>query len=426
MNDEVQVCLITDDYMKSNYVKTLEYEFFENIIYFLCAYPIISIVNHMINKNDNMLYLNCLSIIPIFLMTYLRVKIKIMKKFILGIILVMSISVMIIGLVLKQYIFVVVLIIFAFICIKKSTSKQRVEFNKFKLLAVEALLIPQILIAAGANLKEVQVFTSIISIVIMLISIGYICKARNVRLSMDDAKNESFNKKDNNIFIAGIIALITIIIFMLFMIGTFDTAYDLTKKIASSLTNMVNGTGAKPITDITTVNTHKNDSNGLKMLFKQAGEPSKLSQMILRITNVILEIIFIVIVIIVSYLGINRLLIYIKNLKNKDKVTFVFNSNNENEIKKKVEKIRYNINKILFFNDRERIRKLYKDKILKYKKNNIKVNNFFSTNEIQKEILNKVFDNIEDITKIYEKARYSNEEITKEDMETVKCKKKSS
>ena len=122
MNDEVQVCLITDDYMKCNYVKTLEYEWLENLIYFLCAYPIISIANHMINKNDNMLYLNGLSIIPIFLMTYLRVKIKTMKKFILGIILVMSISVMTIGLVLKQYIFLVVLIIFSINCIVFSVS----------------------------------------------------------------------------------------------------------------------------------------------------------------------------------------------------------------------------------------------------------------------------------------------------------------
>lgn len=426
MNDEVQVCIITDDYMKCNYIKTLEYEWLENLIYFLCTYPIIAILNHVINKNDNMLYLNFLTIIPIFLMTYLRVKIKTMKKFILGIILVMTMSAIIIGLVLKQYIFLAILILFAINCVKMSTSKQRVEFNKFKLLIVEALLIPQIIIAAGANLKEVQVLTSIISIAIMLISIGYICKARNVRLSMDDTENESFNKKDNNIFIAGTISLIVIIIFILFMLGTFDVAYDLTKKIASSLLNMGKGNFNNPSSELTNSISQNNNQSNIEMNLPNVGEPSKLAQIIVKIINIIFDIVFIMIVITVSYLFINRLLIYIKNLKNKDKVTFVFNTDNKNEIKKKVEKVRLKINKILFLNDKERIRKLYKEKILKYKKNNINVSNFSSTNEIQKEILNKVCHNIEDITTVYEKARYSNEEITKEDMQIIKNNKKSS
>ena len=36
MNDEIQVYKITDDYMKSNYRKTLSYELIENLMYFLC------------------------------------------------------------------------------------------------------------------------------------------------------------------------------------------------------------------------------------------------------------------------------------------------------------------------------------------------------------------------------------------------------
>jgi len=54
--------------------------------------------------------------------------------------------------------------------------------------------------------------------------------------------------------------------------------------------------------------------------------------------------------------------------------------------------------------------------------NNIKINKSFSTNEIQKEILSKALDNIEDVTKVYEKARYSNQEVTKDDVEILKHK----
>lgn len=420
MNDEVQVYSITDEYMKNNYVKTLPYELIENLIYFLCAYPILAMINQITNKNKNMLYLNMLIIIPIFLMTYLRLRIKKMRGFILGISLVMLISLITIGFLLKQYVFIPFLVLFAFDCIKKSTSKQRVNFNKFNLLIVEALLIPQIIIAACSDISAFQVLTTIISILIMIISIGYICKARNVRLSMDDAHNKSFNKKDNNLFIVGIILLISMIIFILYKIGVFDEAYNLTRKFANFLLNIGKGNTDNHSSDIQSFIPQNGDINISGLNNNTAEAPSKLYELISKVLNVIFNAIGIVISIIISYLLINRILIYIKKLRNNDKITFVFNSNNENEIKKKISKIRHNIGKSIFLNDKEKIRKLYRDKILKYKKNNIKVNNFFSTNEIKKEVLNKAFDNIEDITSVYEKARYSNEEITKHDIEILK------
>lgn len=419
MNDEVQVYSITDEYMKNNYVKTLAYELIENLIYFLCAYPIVAMINHILDKSEKMLYLNILTIVPILLMTYLRVKVKTMRKFILGIVLVISIF-LVIGFVLKQYIFMVFLILWAIDCIKRSTSKQRVGFNKINLLIVESLLIPQIIVAAGADLKEVQVLAAIISVVIMIISIGYICKARNVRLSMDDTENESFNKKDNNIFIFGILILIAMLIFILYNLGTFDVAYDLTRKFANFLLNIGKGDLNKPSNDIKGFIPESSNIDLSGLSSTSAETPSIFYQIIAKILDVILNIIFIVVIIVISYLLINRILIYIKMLRNNDKITFVFNSNNENEIKKKVNKIRHNISKLIFLNDKEKIRKLYKDKVIKYKKNNIKVNNFYSTNEIQKEILSKASDNIEDVTKVYEKARYSNEKITKNDVEILK------
>ena len=422
MNDQAQVYLITDEYIQSYHVKTLSYELIENLIYFLCAYPIVAIINNIFDKNENMLYLNLITIIPVFLMTYFRVKIKTMGKFILSIALVISISLIITGLILKQYIFLAILFIWAVDCIKKSISTQRVKFDKSNLIFLEALLIPQIIIAACLELKAVQIVTAIISIAIMLISIGYICKARNVRLAMDDAENKSFNSKDNNIFIAGTILLIGIIIFMLFMLGTFDAAYELTKKIANVLINLLNGNVViKPSGDVNNVATKNKDNNDVfKTILQQSGEPNKFTKIILMILNVMFDIIFIVASIAIIYLLINRILIYIKKLRNKDNITFDFRNNKENEIKKKVNKIRFYISKSIFKNDKEKIRKLYKDKILKYKKNNIKINKSFSTNEIQKEILSKALDNIEDATKVYEKARYSNEVVSKDDVEILK------
>jgi len=428
MENSVQVYSITDEYMKSNHVKTLTYELIETLMYFLCAYPIVAMISYFFDKNENMLYLNLIAIVPVVIITYLRVKIKTMKKFILAILLVTAIWLIIIGFLLKQYVFMLFLIIWVIDCIKRSTAVQRVGFNKYRLLIVEALLIPQIIIAAGANFKNFQVFIAVISIVIMSISIGYICKVRNVRLSMDDIENESFNKKDNNIFIGGAIFLILITIFILYSLGIFGVAYDLTRKISKSLLEL--GMGNHSEHSSNEIKNIMNDNNvnmfdGLNA--DNLEPPGKFAQIFSDIVKVISNIIFIVITITLSYLLINRFLIYIKMLRNKDKVSFVFNSSNkENEIKKKVDKIKNDIRKSIFLNDKEKIRKLYKNRILKYKKNNIIINNFFSTYEIQNEVLSKSLDNIEDITKVYEKARYSNEELTKDDMEIFKGNKKES
>jgi hypothetical protein len=78
----------------------------------------------------------------------------------------------------------------------------------------------------------------------------------------------------------------------------------------------------------------------------------------------------------------------------------------------------------LFLTDKEKIRRFYKNKILKYKRNNVIINNSSSTYEIQKEVFYKASENIENITKVYEKARYSNEEITQNDMDLLKKYKK--
>ncbi|WP_207710250.1 hypothetical protein [Clostridium sp. C2-6-12] len=419
MENEVQVYSITDEYMKSHHVKTLWYQLVENLIYFLCIYPIVAIVNYIVNENENMLYLNLLSILPVFFMTYLRHKIKTLSKFILFIVLVSAMWLTIL-VHFNQYVFILVPIIWTIISMRRSIVVQRFDFNKYKLLLAETLLIPQIIFAAGLQLNKFQIFICFISIFIMCISIAYICKARNKRLSLDDIENESFNRKDSNIFIGGTILLICIILFVLYKSGVFDWANYVTNKISRSLPHT-----AKESIDSQNnnfqISSGGNYMNGLYKLGNGNNEPPGI---LAKAIFLLLDIIGAIIIISASYLALNRLLIYIKMLKNKDKVTFVFTNKNEGELKEKINKIKREIRKSLFLTDREKIRRFYKNKILKYKRNNIIINNSSSTCEIQKEVLHKASENIADITKVYEKARYSNEEITEKDMDVIKKYKK--
>lgn len=234
MSEKAQVYTITNEYIKSNYIKTLSYELIETIIYFLCAYPILLIINHYMKNQDGLkVYSNSIIIVPIIFMTYLRVKIKKVIYSILAILGVMIISAFIMSTFLKEYVNLVFLVIWGIICIKKSISTQRFEFNLQVLIFIEALLIPQIICACYLDLNSIEFQICIIAIVVMLISLGYICKARNIRLSMEDSENQNFKKRDSNIFIGGLIIFIVIIILMIYKLGVFDEASSLTKKIAS-------------------------------------------------------------------------------------------------------------------------------------------------------------------------------------------------
>ncbi|MDR3593594.1 hypothetical protein [Clostridium sp.] len=422
MSEKAQVYTITNEYIKSNYIKTLSYELIETIIYFLCAYPILLIINHYMKNQDGLkVYSNSIIIVPIIFMTYLRVKIKKVIYSILAILGVMIISAFIMSTFLKEYVNLVFLVIWGIICIKKSISTQRFEFNLQVLIFIEALLIPQIICACYLDLNSIEFQICIIAIVVMLISLGYICKARNIRLSMEDSENQNFKKRDSNIFIGGLIIFIVIIILMIYKLGVFDEASSLTKKIASFFGDLGKDNISKPKENVSNYFAKDNPSNIFQNLNKA---PSELVQTITKIIDFILNMGSIAIILSASYVVINRILIYIKNLKNIDKVTFVYNGDKKTEIKEKVKRFRYNMKKSILLDERENVRRLYKNKILKYTSRNIVINNHLSTNEIQNEILTKTNENITKITAVYEKARYSNEDITKQDLDILKMKRK--
>lgn len=423
MNKEIQINSITEDFIKSYFNKTLEFELIESVIYFLCVYPFLTIADYTITKNDTMIYLNFIMIVPILLMTYLRVKAKKMRTFAFGILGITILFSIIIVFVLKQYVLLAFLWPWAIISIKKSITMQQISIDMSKLLLIEGLLIPQIILGAYVGAKDIQTIVFIVPIIVMLLSMGYICKVRNLRLSMDDIKNHSFNKKDSNIFIAGLVIFIAILIFMLYYLGAFEIAHNYTKKIVDFFTN-IGGGSIKNETNLPQHSSSNSERENLKKLAENGPMDinSPLFQIISKVLNTLFNIALVIAALIAIYVIINRILIYVKNLKNMDKVTFIYkdSKNTKNETKMNFFKLKQNINKALFSNNKEKIRKIYKNKIIKYKKFSVNINNYLSTSEIEKEILNKTNENIKEVTRVYEKARYSNDEITMQDLEILK------
>lgn len=109
---------------------------------------------------------------------------------------------------------------------------------------------------------------------------------------------------------------------------------------------------------------------------------------------------------------------------NMNKAKFADDDEPSNENKDKVVKLkpkRSFRNIFTPLSNRDKIRKLYKNKVNSFMKHNVKVEKSNTPAEICSAVVKTTGVSIKDITKIYEKARYSNDEITKD--EVACCKK---
>lgn len=419
MNEQIDMYFVSEDFITNNYNKTLNYELVENLIYFLSFYPILAAIHYITHKNVLSLLSIFLVIIPIFTMTYFRIKIKKISSFRISIFLVLIVSFLICMKLFNTYVFGIFLILWTLQCLQKASIKQRVKFNKSHLICLELFLFLQLFLCALLKYYLIEKVILIVSITIAIISTTYIAKIRTVRLSMDDSGRKTFDTKENNIFIFSLAALSILIIIFMYTTGIFKVASNITNSFASKFLEPTNG-----ITMDFVNNENNSDLRPMKdeLPFDEGVESiSKFGTILAIIVKVIGKIVYIVIMSIIILLIVNSLIIILKKLKNQEKVNLVFEEDYfKKEIREKTKVIKRKINKVIYINNNEKIRRLYKNKVLSYSRKNIKINKFLSTKEIEKEIFNKTNENIQNLTQVYEKARYSNLEVSKEELVKIK------
>ena len=419
MNEQIDMYFVSEDFLTNNYNKTLNYELVENLIYFLSFYPILAAIHYITHKNVLSLLSIFLIIIPIFTMTYFRIKIKKISSFRISIFLVLIVSFLICMKLFNTYVFGIFLIPWTLQCLQKASIKQKVKFNKSYLICLELFLFFQLFLCALLKYYLIEKVILIVSITIAIISITYIAKIRTVRLSMDDSGRKTFDTKENNIFIFSLAALSILIIIFMYTTGIFEVASNITNSFASKFLEPTNG-----ITMDFVNNENNSDLRPMKdeLPFDEGVESiSKFGTILAIIVKVIGKILYIAIMSIIILLIVNSLIIILKKLKNQEKVNLVFEEDYfKKEIREKTKVIKRKINKVIYKNNNEKIRRLYKNKVLSYSRKNIKINRFLSTKEIEKEIFNKTNENIQNLTQVYEKARYSNLEVSKEELVKIK------
>lgn len=417
---EMDIIPVTEEYMQHNYVKTYKYEFIEDIIMFCTIYPLIIILNCAVSTSTNLAYIS-LTLFPVMLMmTYMRIRIN--KRYLY------DAGVLVIGTI--YYIFSMMLpyknllgvagVICVVVSIRRSKKKQNVKYNLSALVEHEILLIICLIVAIIMKNRFIQGTILVCGLIIIVISCAYLCKARNMRLIMDDPKNETFRNRDSSMFAVEIAVLISVILIILQVTGVFAAANRMSNQIVNNIrqASTVDYRNVPP----KEVNNNQKKIEGIdlsKLINPKKGKPSKIVIILGYVISAVVTIVVAAIGIAIVYMLLNRLMINIKKLKNSDKVTFVFNEIGENE-KKENEKRENVISRRIFLSSRDKVRKIYKKKVKSYKKRGASIKQNLTVNDIEKEILDKTSNNIDYISNIYEKARYSNEEISKEELKLTK------
>lgn len=420
---EIDVLPVTDEYMQHNYVKNLRYEFIEDIIMFCTIYPLLNILNCVVCSKTSLAYMG-LTLLPVMMiMSYMRVKINKRYLFDIGVIIAGALYFAFSMAIPYKNVYGIAGIVCTVVSIWRSKKNQNVKYNINIFIEHEVLLIVFLFIAIIMRNRFIQSMILVCGLIIIVLSLAYLSKARNVRLIKDDSKNETFRNRDSSMFAVQIAVLISVLLVIFQVTGVFAAANRLSNTIVTNLQEAATGDYKNGVPK-EAKNLVKNDMPGPD-LSKIKPKKTKFNIIIIVLMYALTAVVTVLaaaIVIGLIYLLLNRLMIDIKRLKNSDKVTFVLKENGEGEQKEKA-KHESVIKKHIFLSPRDKVRKIYKKKVKSYKKSGAVVKQNWTVNDIEKEILDKTNSNIDYISNMYEKARYSDEEISKEDIEGLKANK---
>lgn len=430
MDRVINVREVTKEYMENCYYKTIFNEICENIIYFFTFYPMLAMLNFHREKNLTVVFIGVISIVPILLSALIKRKLKIAWQSLLTYTLIYSIAAIVFYSLSRNFYYAVFFIPWLIRDIKNGKAVEKVKFNRNSIIASEAILAFSVLVCAILKLNELRRFIFMSAIILGLFSVIYLYKIRTDRLLVEDSIRRNVvnisDKYGKNMMISictlGLIVVISIFAYM----GLFYKAAAITDNMAALLTD---GIDNMPLKEEQQEEMQQGASNGLTEMKSQNKEPSSIVKAIFAVLKVILDIITFGLKIFVAlalmamvYLVFNFLLLKLKTKNENDKIEYIYNSGKEEiKLRKRLEKYKDEIKEHIISDNRKEVRKLYRKKVLKYRGKKVILRNTFTVEEINNEIKNKTNDQLNSLSEIYEKARYSNKDIS--NLEVNKLKK---
>lgn len=420
MNEEY---LLSDDWKHKVSYKPYEYDFIEDFIYFITIYPSIALALNIYIKSF-------IFLAAMLLMTINRRK---SGKIIIYVLCQMAIFILVflsaLGILEK-----VIFAFFAFIScaisfskFKKRLSPDTNKVNTFvgnvTVYVSSIYIYITYLIALGMKNKYI-IYTCFICFTTLLICFT-IYKSKSCTYGIlkcdDDYSEKSFKKalKTNSIFVICISVIIAVAGFAAYKI-VYIAGLD---RIDEFIIGIITNTKMDMPAPKSSLKSQNIDTmyKGLPDIFSKSHSKTYISGFFSKVMEFVFYIF--VIFLLVRFIFI-PLIKFMRNIIRKagqsvdEEVQSIFSFDDAK--KDVVESVRSISKKMNFFwgsSNNQKIRKIYYNTIRKYRINNIKFNTPF---EINREVLKKTSRNIDDLTKIYEKARYGKSECLDDEVKKIK------
>lgn len=420
---------MADSWMNFNDEKPLLYELIEDFIYFCFFYPIAIVVLYAVSHDTLQIIKGFIILIAIFAMTVIRKKIKHLSLFIIMHIALMAIYFLLAQNFLDKLVYTLFLLPHFFISFKKRLNQSR-EYIKLTYIMLGECLLGVLYIALlFFNLVIPQKFIIVLSLLSVLVFIAYYHIVRANKLMDWEQKytdNASGNlNKYSRVFSGLAVLIICIFLGLSYGLGLFKAAGNIDNSIINFfawISSNKASTEYKPPKE-TTSNSDKEEQQGLEQLRKNNKPTPKILIMFYTAMEYIVGAIVIILIIffIIAIIREFYRTFYDKIGNPNEKREFVFSLDDVVEhTKVNLRKITKVISHPVDLSNRKKIRKLYKKKVLSYKAKGISLDINQSTGEIENEINMKAGSNLSVLTSLYDTARYSKNEPSKEDLEKAR------
>lgn len=434
MTGNLRGYIIPDSWMYFNDSKPMAYSILEDIFYFCMIYPALVVIINIFSKSIFVMLSGLYLILPIILLTIIRRKTKRFISF-FGLNLFLYIISSFIFFITAAPIYLIC--IYAPFIITASMLSIHIRYNsENKFISLNHFILGEIVIlffyivAALNGYNFAMTLIIIIEILFSLLFIIYFHIARTDKLLQWEEQNTLIVDKKihsaKRYFTAGICGLLGIVIYLVFGTGLVKYLDIIENYFLSVLYRLMHPGVSANIVSSQIQSSRNPAMERPAMLDAMIGKSAKPNIFAIYFLKFLEIIIFSIIIIffIKMLLNIAKSVyqgFYKNSFTEKEERETVFSIDDTS--KRFFEGLNSLKNKLIIpfdMSSRVRIRKLYEKIITKYKNQKVEIFNSDTPGEIENSIAREHYYFSTEITELYEKARYSNEDITKEDYENMK------
>jgi hypothetical protein len=423
MKEEYSSYRFSEDFHLVTGEKKLDYEIVEAVMSFLCFYPLLIFISLMFNYDNAGILQGMLLIIAIMVMVYVRKKIKRLILFIAAYVVIAIIGALSISSGLLTIFYFIFLLGYgiSFINRRFKNINSFWRFNSLVLMnAFQAVLYCFTLGDNFASLRKLVFIVSTLNLMISIVYFHFSSANKLLRWEKYSEAKYTRNMKTMNVMFSIIIVLIIgAVIFIATKAGVFRWLDSASRNIFNGISEVMNMDIKiqKEVMDAKESTMFKppeleNLANNSSTIFSFFG-------LFMKFIFSLAAIVSIIFVVIAVFQILYKL--FIRTLSTDEAAESMFSAKDiANNIKKSIKKPVLSLRKAIYKDNKDKLRKLYFQAVMNYKKKGVSVEKWNTPSEIEANISlnNKV--EFSGITDFYEKFRYTQEEPSDDEVRGMK------